>query len=300
VLWRSLPGQLGLSSTGSSDCDDAHFYASDHAPVHSVFEVELPVLPAELPLHHCTLYLSNLSLYRARPTHAAQTGIADPSVLGGSNLTARTAQGKGVPLPVAGSKLQNLPPQLTVYAHMLVLHKLMGEPPQYAAALNQEGRSATNIVIGPMLAQREFLAQQQLHLRIVSLSGGKPTQLGQAVFPLTDAAQGKPVDFNVIVERLTVPAGFNLRGTVSIQFTKTLGVEHWQPSSRAVRDSRRADGLPPHNPLARVPPGRHRLPNGRHRTADAPEDGGGVHTTSARGRAPAATAALGRGLSEAV
>ena len=251
VLWRSIPGPISLSSTGSTDCDDPHFYASDHAPMHTAFEVELPVLPIDLPLHHCTIYLSNLTLYRARPSRHAKTGIADSSALGGSNLTARTAQGKGVPLPVAGAKLQNLPPQLSVYAHMLVLHKLMVEPPHHVATLNQDGRGATNIVIGPMLAQREFLALQQLQLRVVSASGGKLTELGQAVFSLDAAAQGQAYDFDVVVERLTVPAGFNLRGTVNVVFTKTLGEDHWMTSGRTEQRinaaSRRPRQLTPAN-----------------------------------------------------
>ena len=147
VLWRSLPGATSLASTGSSDCDDPQFYASDHAPVHTIFDVDLPVLPTDLPLHHCTIYLSNLALYRARPRRLSSSGMADPAPLGGggNSLSARTNMGKGVPLPVAGAKLQNLPPQLTVYAHLLVLHKLLSEPPHHAAALTQDGRSATNI-----------------------------------------------------------------------------------------------------------------------------------------------------------
>ncbi len=106
---------------------------------------------------------------------------------------------------------------------------MLGAP---AAALNADGRSATNIVIGPMLAQKEFLALQQLQLRIVTLSGGKPKELGQAVFSLDSAARGRHTEFDVVVERRTVPAGFNLRGTVSIVYTKTLGEEAWQDSSR--------------------------------------------------------------------
>lgn len=136
-----------------------------------------------------------------------------------------------MPLPVAGAKLQNLPPQLTVYAHMLVLHKLMAEPPHHAAALNVDGRAATNIVIGPMLAQRDFLGLQQVQMRVVTISGGKPTELGQAVFSLRDAALGRPTDFDVMVERNTIPAGFNLRGTVSIVYTKMVGDDVWGPAS---------------------------------------------------------------------
>ena len=248
VLWRSLPGRLSLSSSGAAACDDPFFYASDHAPVSQILELELPVLPTELPLNHCTVYLSNLTLYRARPTRHAKTGIADPvALMGGvgANLTsARTAQGKGVPLPVAGNKLQNLPPQLTVYAHMLVLHRLMGDAaPIHAAALTQDGRGATNIVIGPMLAQKEFLALQQLQLRVVSLSGGKPTELGQAVFILDAAASGRPYDFDVTVERMTVPAGFNIRGTVNVVWTKTLGDEHFQTASMSSSGREKDRGL---------------------------------------------------------
>ena len=77
-----------------------------------------------------------------------------------------------------------------------------------------------------MLAQREYLAMQQVQLRVVSLSGGQPTELGQAVFSLEAAADGAPAEFDVNVERLTVPAGFNLRGTVSIMYTKTLAEDH--------------------------------------------------------------------------
>ena len=240
VLWRSLPGPVALAATSASDCDDPHFFASDHSPVSTVLEVELPVLPIDLKLHHCTLYLSNLELYRAQPRKLAHTpgGCGGASTLGGTNLTARSAMGKGVPLPVAGAKLQNLPPQLSVHAHMLVLNKLLSEPPHHAAALNADGRSATNIVIGPMLAQREYLALQQLQLRVVSLSGGKPTELGQAVFALDAAAYGKPVDFDCTVERLTIPAGFNLRGTASIIYTKTLGEDHAvSDSARPLRSS---------------------------------------------------------------
>lgn len=112
VLWRSLPGGLTLTSTGASDCDDPHFYASDHTPVTTTFEFEIPILPAELPLVHCTLYLSNLSLYRAR-----QRG----SCSGASGLSARTQQGKGAPpaeferdwpLPSAPSPFAPIPSRL--------------------------------------------------------------------------------------------------------------------------------------------------------------------------------------------
>lgn len=84
-----------------------------------------------------------------------------------------------------------------------------------------------------MLAQREFLALQQFQLRIVSMSGGKATELGQAVFALDAAAHGRATDFDVTVERMTTPAGFNLRGTVSIVYTKTLGEDHPTPTTSA-------------------------------------------------------------------
>lgn len=58
-----------------------------------------------------------------------------------------------MPLPVAGNKLQNLPPQLSVVAHLHVLHKLMSDPPQFTSALSPDGRGSQNIIIGPMLAQ---------------------------------------------------------------------------------------------------------------------------------------------------
>ena len=204
VLCRSLPGPYPLDITSTDHCDDLQFYGSDHAPLATSFEFDVPVLPDSLPLHHCTVYLTNLALYRNRPLTKMDTYTHQ-------NLTARSAQGKGVPLPVAGNKLQNLPPQLSVYAHMLVLHKLMAEPPPLAAALTQDGKGATNIVIGPMLVQREFLKLQQIQLRICSLSGGKPLELGQAAISLASAASGRPTDFDAVVEHLTVPAGFNLK-----------------------------------------------------------------------------------------
>jgi hypothetical protein len=243
-------------STGSSDVDEPAFFASDHAPLWSTFELELPVLPLELPLHHCTIYLTGLELYRAMPTRRLSyggSGLAESNAFREHGVcTARTAQGKGVSLPVAGSKLQNLPPQLTVYAHMLVLHRLMGEPPHLAAALNADGRSATNIVIGPMLAQKEFLALQQIQLRVVTQSGGKQTELGQAVFSLEQAAGGRPASFDVIVERFTVPAGFNLRGACSIVYTKSLADEALTDSSRASSSVRRTSGGSRAPPLGAV------------------------------------------------
>jgi hypothetical protein len=233
VLWRSLPGPHPLAATHTADCDDAAFWASDHAPVTSLFELEVPVLPEDLSLHHCTIYLSGLHLYRARPAPRTASGAeAAAATFSGPSLTARSSVGKGVPLPVAGNKLQNLPPQLTVYAHLLVLHKLMSEPPQFHAALSADGHGATNIVIGPMLVQREYLKLQQLQLRVSSLSGGKALELGQAAFSLAAAAHGRPTEFDVTVEHLTAPVGFNLRGTVSIVYTKTLGADAWMDTSR--------------------------------------------------------------------
>jgi len=223
---RSMPGPYPLDITGASDCDDAQFYGSDHAPIYTTLEMDVPILPDALPLHHCTIYLTNLTLYRNRPLAKTDNNYTH------QNLTARSAQGKGVPLPVAGNKLQNLPPQLSVYAHLLVLHKLMAEPPQLAAALTQDGKCATNIVIGPMLVQREFLKTQQVQLRVSSLSGGKPLELGQAAVSLSAAAHGRPVEFDSIIEHLTVPAGFNLRGTITVVYTKTLGADAWVDTSR--------------------------------------------------------------------
>ena len=44
--------------------------------------VQVPVLPAQPTLHHCTLYLSKLALYRCRPPERANTrfgvGLASP------------------------------------------------------------------------------------------------------------------------------------------------------------------------------------------------------------------------------
>ena len=34
------------------------------------------------------------------------------------------------------------------------------------------------------------------------------------------------------MEHLTIPAGFNLRGTISIVYTKTLGADAWMDTSR--------------------------------------------------------------------
>ena len=44
--------------------------------------VQVPVLPPQPTLHHCTLYLSKLALYRCRPPERANTrfgvGLASP------------------------------------------------------------------------------------------------------------------------------------------------------------------------------------------------------------------------------
>ena len=56
--------------------------------------------------------------------------------------------------------------------------------------------------------------------------------VAQAVFSLDVAASGHSSDFDVSVESLTVPAGFNLRGTASIIYTKTLGDDAFLGSSR--------------------------------------------------------------------
>ena len=106
-------------------------------------------------------------------------------------------------------------------------------------------------VIGPMLAQKEYLALQQLQLRVVTISGGRPTEIGQAVFSLQAAAYGQPLDFDVIVERHTVPAGFNLSGTVSIVYTKTLGQEHWHGSARSARSMQMQPRPPSQQPRSR-------------------------------------------------
>ena len=238
VLSRSLPGPYPLEITAAAECDDAFFYGSDHAPVHTSFEIEVPVLPAALLLHHCTIYLTNLELYRCRPISKSDAAYVQ------QNLTARSAQGKGVPLPVASNKLQNLPPQLSVQAHLLVLHRLMTEPPQHLAGLNSDGKGATNIVIGPMLVQREYLALQPLQLRITSLTGGRSLEIGQAALSLAAAAQGKPMDFDAIVEHLTVPAGYNVRGTVTVVYTKTLGVDSLVEKSGRMDMSARLFGGP--------------------------------------------------------
>ena len=87
------------------------------------------------------------------------------------------------------------------------------------------GAAAQNVVIGPMLAAPEFLATQHLHVRVTSHSGSRQNAVGQAVFSLADAAAGGSAEFDVVVEHLGVPAGFNLRGCVSIVYTKSLQVK---------------------------------------------------------------------------
>ena len=73
-----------------------------------------------------------------------------------------------------------------------------------------------------MLAEREYLSTQHIHLHVASLSGSRPSQIGQAAVSLERAAHGAAVEFDVVVERLGVPAGFNLRGSVMIVYTKSL------------------------------------------------------------------------------
>ena len=79
---------------------------------------------------------------------------------------------------------------------------------------------------------RRLQHPQHVQLRLVSQSGGKQTELGQAVFPLEQAAYGKPTNFDTSVERFTVPAGFNLRGTCSVVYTKSLNEEALTDSAR--------------------------------------------------------------------
>ena len=189
---------------------------------------QVPVLPPQPTLHHCTLYLSKLSLYRCRPPERANTSSAvagRPSHSGytsNPNLTERSACGKGVPLSVAGAKLQNLPANLQASVYLLPLNRLMTHAPIFSTMLGANGTAVSNVVIGPMLAEREYLSTQHLHLHVASLSGSKPSQIGQAAISLVQAARGAAFDFDVVVERLGVPAGFNLRGSVMIVYTKSL------------------------------------------------------------------------------
>lgn len=184
------------------------------------------MLPPQPTLHHCTLYISKLSLYRCRPPERPSSALAGrPSHSGytsNPNLTERSACGKGVPLSVAGAKLQNLPANLQATAYLLPLNRLMTHAPIFSTMLGASGTAVSNVVIGPMLAEREYLSTQHLHLHVASLSGSKPSQVGQATISLVHAARGAAVDFDVVVERLGVPAGFNLRGSVMIQYTKSL------------------------------------------------------------------------------
>tara|TARA_B100000795_G_scaffold199897_1_gene153718 strand:+ start:573 stop:1355 length:783 start_codon:yes stop_codon:yes gene_type:complete len=190
--------------------------------------LQVPVLPPQPTLHHCTLYLSKLTLYRCRPPERANTSSAAtgrPSHSGytsNPNLTERSACGKGVPLSVAGAKLQNLPANLQASVYLLPLNRLMTHAPIFSTMLGASGTAVSNVVIGPMLAEREYLSTQHLHLHVASLSGSKPSQIGQATISLVQAARGAAVDFDVVVERLGVPAGFNLRGSVMIVYTKSL------------------------------------------------------------------------------
>lgn len=47
------------------------------------------------------------------------------------------------------------------------------------------------------------------------------------------AAHGSPVEFDVVVERLGVPAGFNLRGSVLLVYTKSL--QTWEGGAGTAR-----------------------------------------------------------------
>ena len=109
----------------------------------------------------------------------------------------------------------------------------------------------------PLLAPPRYLSTQHLHLRVASLSGSKPTQIGQAAVSLVQApppplatcpapllltaapatlvqaAHGAPVEFDVVVERLGVPAGFNLRGSVLLVYTKSL--QTWEGGAGTAR-----------------------------------------------------------------
>ena len=155
-------------------------------------------------------------------------------------MTARSAQGKGVPLSVAGAKLQNLPASLSVNVHLLPLHRLMNEPPLLSAVLSSNGTATTNVVVGPMLAEREYLSTQHLHLRVTSLAGSKPTQIGQAAVPLVHTVHGQSVDFDVVVEKYGVPAGFNLKGSLLLVFTKSLNPNEISPRTGGVVSARRS------------------------------------------------------------
>ena len=214
--------------------------------------LQVPVLPPQPTLHHCTLYLSRLSLYRCRPPERANTSSAvagRPSHSGyasNPNLTERSACGKGVPLSVAGAKLQNLPANLQASVYLLPLNRLMTHAPIFSTMLGANGTAVSNVVIGPMLAEREYLSTQHLHLRVASLSGSKPSQIGQATISLEQAARGAAVDFDVVVERLGVPAGFNLRGSVMIVYTKSM--QAW-------------DGCSTNRPLGQAGTARHSFSN---------------------------------------
>lgn len=243
VLWRSPSGPWGLSGNTAGDCEDIE--VSDHAPVFTSMELEVPVLPAQPLLHHCTLYISKLALYRCRPPTLASreegSRLSDSGVTTYSanpNLTARSAQGKGVPLSVAGAKLQNLPASLSVNVHLLPLHRLMNEPPLLSTVLSASGAATTNIVVGPMLAEREYLSTQHLHLRVTSLAGSKPTQIGQAAVALVHTVHGQSVEFDVVVEKYGCPAGYNLKGSLLLVFTKSLNPNEISPRTGGVVSAR--------------------------------------------------------------
>ena len=66
--------------------------------------LQVPVLPPQPTLHHCTLYISKLALYRARPPPRGGSGrgSGEEHHSANSNLTARSACGKGAPAGFEG------------------------------------------------------------------------------------------------------------------------------------------------------------------------------------------------------
>ena len=60
----------------------------------------------------------------------------------------------------------------------------MTHAPIFSTMLGANGSALSNVVIGPMLAEREYLSTQHLHLHVASLSGSKPNQIGQATIAL--------------------------------------------------------------------------------------------------------------------
>ena len=60
-----------------------------------------------------------------------------------------------------------------------------------------------------------------------------PLLLTAAPATLVQAAHGAPVEFDVVVERLGVPAGFNLRGSVLLVYTKSL--QTWEGGAGTAR-----------------------------------------------------------------